>query len=547
MALRDRPAHIALAFRAVFANRDLRRLAIAFTLFGLARWANRITIFIVAFQRGGTAETGFVAAIMLVPAALIAPLASILGDEMRRDRALVLGYALQTILAGATAAAFLLESPIAVVYGFAVLLSASGTLTWPVQSALIPQFARSPHELTAMNAVDGFVYGGVALLGPAAAGLLIAIAGAGLVFAVFTLFLLAATLMVVGLDPRPHPAHTGKHRLAEATAGFAAVLRHPDQRLVVGLLAGQSVLAGAMDVLLVAITLGLLGLPESAGGFTAAARGIGGLIGGVWAMELVGRRDLAMPLRASLLVFGIGATSMAFSTVPLLTAALVVVAAAGYVRADTVGAILLQRVVPDEILARVFGVVEGMYLAALAAGSALAPLLVAAIGVRGAVVAAGLLLPAVVALIGGRIRSVDLAAKVPERELELLRSLDLFRSLPAHKLEDVAWRLLPVSASPGDVVIREGDPGDRFYVVDDGEVSVSQDGRPLTTLGPGTYFGEIALLHDVPRVATVTAVTQTSFLALDRGEFLEALMSHPQSHDAAEITAEERLEKDEQR
>jgi MFS family permease len=538
MGLRRRPAHTVQSFRAVVANRDLRRLSIAFLFWGLARWANRITIYIFAFERGGAAETGLVALIMLVPSAIVAPLASVVGDEIRRDRALVLGYALQAAFVGATAAALLLDAPVPVVYGLAVLVAVSGTLTRPVQSALIPQFARTPDELTALNAVNETIYGGVALLGPAGAGFLIAIGGAGLVFAVFGVGLVAATLIVSGLDPRPHPAHTGKHRLREAFAGFRSVLLDRDQRLVVGLYGGQSILAGAMDVLLVVIALELLDLPASAAGFMTAARGVGGIVGGLWAASLVGRRSLAMPLRVSLAVFGLAATAMAFSAIPLLTAALVVVASAGYVRGETIGAILLQRVVPDDVLARVFGVVEGLHVAAMAAGGALAPLLVVTLGVREAVVVVGLLLPAVAVLIGGRIRSVDRAAKVPERELELLRSLDLFAPLQPQALEDVAWRLVPVSAKRGEVVIREGDPGDRFYVVEDGEVAVSQGGRPLSTLGPGTYFGEIALLHDVPRVATVTAVTHASFLALERGEFLEALMSHPQSHDAIEATPE---------
>jgi len=545
MGLRDRPSHIFRSFRAVLANKDLRRLASAFLLWGLARWANRITIYVFAFERGGAAETGFVAVIMLVPSAIVAPLASVLGDEMRRDRALVLGYALQAVFVGATAAALLLDAPVAVVYGSAVLVAVSATLTRPVQSALIPQFARTPDELTALNAVNETLYGGVALLGPAAAGVLIAVGGAGLVFAVFALCLLGAALIVLGLEPRPHPAHTGKHRVREALAGFRSVLLDPDQRLVVGLYSGQSILAGAMDVLLVVITLELLGLPDSAAGFMTAARGVGGIVGGLWAASLVGRRNLATPLRVSLLVFGLSATAMAFSAIPLLTAALVMAASAGYVRGETVGAILLQRVVPDAVLARVFGVVEGLHMAAMAVGGALAPLLVITIGVRGAVVTVGLLLPAIVALVGGRIRNVDRAAKVPERELELLRSLDLFAPLTPHALEDLAWRLVSVTATPGEVVIREGDQGDRFYVVEDGEVAVSQEGKPLNTLGPGTYFGEIALLHDAPRMATVTAVTHASFLALDRGEFLESLMSHPKSHDVIEFVIEERLEGDE--
>jgi CRP-like cAMP-binding protein len=149
-------------------------------------------------------------------------------------------------------------------------------------------------------------------------------------------------------------------------------------------------------------------------------------------------------------------------------------------------------------------------------------------------------------LIGARIRTVDRAAQVQQRERELIRSLDLFAPLSASHLEDVAGRFVPVSVSPGEVVIKEGDVGDRFYVMEDGEVAVSQNGRPVATLGPGEYFGEIALLHDVLRVATVTAVSPTTLLALDRVEFLEAVTGDPVSREAAEATVRERLDENEQ-
>ena len=135
---------------------------------------------------------------------------------------------------------------------------------------------------------------------------------------------------------------------------------------------------------------------------------------------------------------------------------------------------------------------------------------------------------------------------MPHRELELVRSLDLFAPLPAHTLEELAGRFVPVSVSPGEVMIKEGDVGDRFYVVEDGEVAVSMNGRPVATLGPGKYFGEIALLRDVPRMASVTAVSPTTLLALDRVEFLEAVTGDPLSREAAEAAVRQRLDEDEQ-
>jgi Cyclic nucleotide-binding domain/Major Facilitator Superfamily len=265
-----------------------------------------------------------------------------------------------------------------------------------------------------------------------------------------------------------------------------------------------------MDVLLVIIALDLLNLPPSAAGYLTAARGAGGLVGGLWSMGLVGKRHLATPLGGSQLVYGTSAAGLALSSIPLLTGALVMAASAGYTRADTAGRILLERVVPDPILTRVVGVLEGLSQAGMAAGATVAPFLVAVFGIRAGVLVAVLALPAAVALLWTRIRAVDRAAEMPERELELIHSLDLFASLPLPTLENLASRFVPVTVAPGEALIREGDAGDRFYVIEDGEVAVSLNGRPVATLGPGKYFGEIALLHDTPRNATVTAVTSAT-------------------------------------
>jgi hypothetical protein len=245
-----------------------------------------------------------------------------------------------------------------------------------------------------------------------------------------------------------------------------------------------------------------------------------------------------------LLVYGLGTVALAFTAVAVLTAMFLVVAGSGYARADLAGRILLQRVVPDRILARVFGVLEGVNQAGLAAGAALAPLLVAIFGLRGGILAAGLLLPVGIIVLSARIRAVDRSVSVPQRELALLRSLDLFAPLPVTTLQGIASRLVRVAATPGVVLMREGDPGDRFYIVADGEVGVSRHGRAVATLGPGEYFGEIALLRDVPRTATVTATTAATLLALERVDFLEAITGHAMSREAADSSVRERMPKD---
>lgn len=532
------------AVRAVFANHDLRHVELAYLLFIAARWGARLAILVFAFERGGAAETGLAAVIQLVPAAIVAPLASTLGDRIRRDRALLIGFGVQTAAVGATAAALLWSAPVAVVYTLAALMAASMTTTRPVVSAMFPQLARSPDELIAANVVAGSIHGAMVLVGPAVAGVLLGIGGAGLALAVFAGLLLGATMLSVGLEAQPLPARSSPHPIREAAVGFRAVARHPDQRLVVGLLVGQSVIAGALDVLIVVIALGVFGLPSSAAGYLSAARGAGGLLGGLWAFSLIGKPRLAAAMALGLVVCGFGTAAMAVAVVAALAAAFLVVVGSGYARADIAGRTLLLRVVPNDILARVFGVLEGMNMAGLAAGGALAPLLVAALGVRGGTLVAGLLLPAAILIFSARIRVLDRAVRIPERELSILRSVDLFAPLGNPWIEAIASRLTRVEVPPGGVIVREGESGDRFYVIADGAVEVGRVGRPVARLGPGSYFGEIALLRDVPRTATVAATMPTTLLALERADFLEAVTGHPVARETADITVRGRLPKE---
>ena len=257
--------------------------------------------------------------------------------------------------------------------------------------------------------------------------------------AVFSGLLLTSALLVVRLKPHPPSARIGGHPFHEAAAGFRAVAREPDQRLVVGLLVGQSFVRGAVDVLVVVVALDLFELPSSAVGFLASALGAGGLLGALWGLRLVGRPRLAAALALGLVVYGFGISAVSLSVVVAMAFAILVGAGSGHALADMAGRTLLQRIVPDPILARVFGVLEGLHQAGVAAGSAVAPLLVAVFGIRGGILVAGLLLPTAILILRGRIRSLDDRAKpIPERELEILRSVDLFASLPAPELEGLA-------------------------------------------------------------------------------------------------------------
>jgi hypothetical protein len=247
------------------------------------------------------------------------------------------------------------------------------------------------------------------------------------------------------------------------------------------------------------------------------------------------------PLAASVLLWGAGITVAGIAPSAATVAAAIVGAGIGLAVMEVAGQTLLQRVIPDDLLARVLGLQEGLASAGLAAGSILAPILVAAFGTGGALVAAGAALPLAVGLAWPRLRTLEASAAVPVRELELLAAQPLFEPVAAPVLERLARGLQPLAMTAGELIVREGEPGDRFFLVDRGALEVHVAGRPVRLLGPGDAFGEIALLLDVPRTATVTAVSDGRLLALDRDLFLAALTGTATTHQAAQRMAAERL------
>jgi MFS family permease len=532
--------------KSVFANFELRRVELAYVLFYIARWGMRVAILVFAYERGGVEEASLVAVIIEVPAAIVAPMASVIGDEVRRDRALLAGYLAQAAALTGTAGAIYADAPPAVIYGSVAVAAGCMTLTRPVQSALFPVLASSPDQLVAANVVAGSISAAMAFVGPVMSGVLLGLGGTELAMAVYGGLLLIAALLVVGLKPHPPHARIGGHPFHEAAAGFRSVAHEPDQRLVVGLLLGQSFVRGVVDVLVVVVALDLFELPPSSVGFLASALGAGGLLGALWGLRLVGRPRLAAALALGLVVYGFGISAVSLSVAVAMAFAILVGAGSGHALADMAGRTLLQRIVPDPILARVFGVLEGLHQAGVAAGSAVAPLLLAVFGIRGGILVAGLLLPTAILILRGRIRSLDDRAKpIRERELEVLRSLDLFASLPAPELEGLAARLAEVKAAPGTAIVTEGEVGHHLYVIEDGEAEVSRDGHLVATLGRGDYFGEIALLRHVPRTATVVAKTPATLLSLEREAFLEEVTGHPVVRKTVDVTVQERLNEEE--
>ncbi|MEP6909589.1 MAG: MFS transporter [Actinomycetota bacterium] len=528
---------------AVFRNPELRRVELAFVTFNAAEWGTYIAMLVYAYEQGGTTTAGLVATAQLVPAGLFAPFAGVLADRHGPARLLMLGYVAQAVTIGATAVALFAGAPPIVVYvlGGAVLVAI--TLTRPAQSAVIPGLARSPEELTATNVVSAWIESASIFAAPAGAGILLGVSGPGAVFGSLAVIVLLGAFLTFGL--RGPVGTSGSEDdagpIEESIAGFRLLARDRPSRTLVTLLGAQYIGIGALDVLYVVLALGVLGLGQSGAGYLNAAFGAGGVLGIAATAALVGRRRLAPPLLAGLGVWALSLWALAAWSTTIMAFVLLATAGAGRSLLDVAGRTLLQRTAPTEVLSRIFGVLEGLANAGLAIGSILVPVLVAVAGAKAALIGVGAVLPLIALAAGRNLLEVDRSAKVPVTEIALLRSTATFGMLGAPGLERLARGLTLTPIPAGAPFIREGDEGDRAYIVADGELEVSISGKPLAMLHRGDLVGEIALLRGGIRTASVTALADARLYALDSDAFFEIVGGSRAATGAMDSLIDQRL------
>jgi len=515
-----------LALRTVLAVRALRRSLLAYLLFNTAEWAVWVATLVFAYDFGGTTAAAVASLVQLLPAAAVAPLAAAMGDRAPRERILSRIYCAQSAAMALAFVFFMVHpTPLLILFG-AMLVSVAISFARPVYLAALPVFAATPAQLTAANSVTAMVESMAVLLGPAVAAVLMEVSGVPLVFGTFAVGMLLAALLVHG-STSVNAGATASVRprlsLSDWSDSLVELRARPHGMLLLGYVGVAYMLVGMADVLAVVLAFDILMLGPAGPGVLISAIGFGGIAGAGAALLLAGRRRLGPALAGALLFAGVPFALSGLTNHFLWSLLLLAAAGAGKSFLEVAARTLLQRSVNEDVLARVFGLQEGLMLLAMAVGALFVPLLVGLVGPRGAFVMAGLMLPLLAATTWRRLKSIDAEAPAPPKSLLLLLRVPMFGHLPVPVVERVAGQCVAVEFGAGESVIRQGDHGEHFYVVESGQLEVAVDGQPRPSLGPGDSFGEIALMRDLPRTASVTAATDARLWMLDQTTFLAAL------------------------
>jgi hypothetical protein len=432
--------------------------------------------------------------------------------------------------------------PSIVAYFLAVLVSIISTAFAPAEAALLPSLAATPEELTASNLALNTISGVGMFAGPAVAGVVLAFSGPTLVFALTAAAYMWSGFFVFGLSRDVPPEATGDTAIVpQLLAGFRAIGADRRLQVIIGLVGAQMLVLGAVEVVIVVDAIRILHAGNAGVGWLNTGLGIGGLLAGLLGVALAARKRLAGDLRLGLVVFGGALAILAATTNFTVALVLFGVMGAGSTLVDVTGMTLLQRAAPAEVVGRVFGVLQSTMLAMVALGSLVTPLLIATLGPRVTFVAAGLLLPLAVVPTWRRLTEIDATARVATEPLELLRAIPIFAPLPVPVLERLASLATEVRTPAQSAVFEQGAGGDRFYVIAEGTAGVEIDGTQTSTLGTGEFFGEIALLRDIPRTATVRALEDLRLYALERDDFIAAVTGHAPSREAADSVVGSRL------
>ncbi len=537
---------------AVVANPGLRKVQLALAGSMIGDWAYATAVTVWAYGVGGVTAVGVWTAIRLGLMAVTAPFAATLVDRFPRKSVMIAADLARSMLVLAAAICLITDTPAAPIFILATLTSLMGTPFRCAQRALMPRLANTPEELTASNGASSTIESLAFFVGPALGALLISATSIEVVFLLNVVTFAWSMALVMGISVRPldrvptvtppdtEAVEEEESFFVELTHGFRTIFSDRDLSIVVLMVAAQTVVAGASAVFLVVMAVEVLGIGAEGVGFLDSVLGVGAIVGGLIAIARAGRRRLATDMTTGVILWALPLLLVTAWPTPATVFAAVAFLGLANPLVDVNMDTIIQRLTPDEAMGRVFGAIEACLIGTMALGSFLMPVLLHYMSLRAAVGVIGLGVAAIAMPFLPRMRRLDGRLTAPPG-LELLRQIAIFAPLTPGTVEGLARHLVPMSVSAGTIVLEEGGQSDRFFVIESGLVEVTQNGAVLRREGPGEFFGEIGLLRDVRRTATITAVEDTILMALDRDEFLDAVNGQRDAFLAADDIVSRRL------
>lgn len=522
------------AYRRVWANRPLRNLLAGEFISGVGDWLYLVAILLLIYERtNDPVVLGIVGAIRLIPGLVLSIPAGIIVDRFDRRLVLVVTDVARGTCLAVIAFLTWTEASVELIVAVAVVSTCFGTFFQPAIGAYLPSLVKDEADLGPANTVYASLDNVAIVIGPAIAGIVLAATGSYTISFLLDVVTFAVVAAIVWRLPSSKPnaaeveAAAADGAVAEPTPRFDwRAIRLPVGGIFLVDIAGTFIFGG-FEVLIVLIAFRLPMDGEAATGALNAAFGVGGFIGALIAGVLVLHRRQAFPLLLGSVLMAAACVVLGLSgSAPIAIGAMAILAV-GSLLASIVTETLFQRIVPDEVRGRALGISGTVRVFAMMAGSLLLPPVATVLGVDGAlVVCAAIMLGATVVGILA-LGPYAIQAPVVDARLACLSALPMLAGLPPARIETAERNATIVPMRAGDVVIRQGEVADRFFVIAEGEVEVTQvpavggEAVVLRRMTAGEAFGEIGLLHAMPRTATVTAVRDGSLVALDGADFLE--------------------------
>jgi predicted MFS family arabinose efflux permease len=535
--------------RAALSYRDFRWLMIGLSVSSVGTWAYNVALYVYVYE--ATRSPTWAAATSVgrfVPALLMSSYSGVVAERFERRNLLVaLDLLYATMMIGLAFVTGLDLGPLVAIV-FASVASVIGTGYYPASAALTPQIVEE-RDLASANAFTGVIENVSTVLGPALGALILSVSSVPVALVVNAAAFLFSAWCSTRVRTRSQPSDVTEGGSAgvvkQIATGFRAIGTSTTASVLVGASVFGTFFFGADTVLFLVLAEEKLGMGPDGFGLLLAGIGVGGLLISPFVNRMAGSRRLATIISVALIAFTLPMAVLVWVDVAAVGLGIQVVRGAAALAIDVLAVTALQRSLPSDMIARVFGVYGTLALGAIALGALAMPVSLGAVGLDGTLLLVSVVATVLVLLAYPVTRRVDreMAERLGalEPRIAALSGLGIFASASRPVLERLAAAAVEDHRAAETRIITQGDRSDAFYVVTAGTVEVTRTDDlgaevRVQVLGVGDYFGEIGLLEAVPRTANVDATTDVELLRVPGDEFIGALTEAPPTTTFLEAT-----------